>query len=111
MKPEQQRIAIAKACGFTNVKIGMNRITLLGTRRKKRGPVPDYLNDLNAMHEAEKVLNEKQVTWYMQKLTQIRYMSGVSGMIGCMIDKIVLATAAQRAEAFLLTLGLWEESK
>jgi len=74
-------------------------------------PLPDYLNDLNAMHEAEKILNEKQAVWYLQKLTQVRFKAGVSGMIGCMIDKTVFATASQRAEAFLRTIGKWEDGE
>jgi hypothetical protein len=69
--------------------------------------VPNYWGDLNAIHEAEKMLTEKQQVWYLQKLTQIRFRDGVSGMIGCMIDKTTFATAPQRCEAFLRTLGKW----
>jgi len=45
MKPEQQRIAIARACGEDNDSI-------------LRGLIPDYLNDLNAMHEAEQTMGD-----------------------------------------------------
>lgn len=71
--------------------------------------VPNYCTDLNAMHEAEKTLSEKMQVWYLQKLTQVRYKDGVSGMIACMIDKTTFATARQRAEAFLRVFGLWKE--
>jgi len=57
----------------------------------------DYLNDLNAMHEAEKVLTAKQKGRYAHLLT---------GSCGRAWD----ATATQRAQAFLKTLGLWKES-
>lgn len=75
------------------------------------GRVPDYLDDLNAMHEAEKLLTEKQQVWYLQKLTQVRLTAGVCGMIACMTDKTTFATAAQRAEALLRTIGKWRESR
>ena len=62
--------------------------------------IPDYLNDLNAIHEAEKVLNPSQEQLYFEKLHE------VSGSLA-----FYRATAAQRAEAFLKTLNLWEENK
>lgn len=61
--------------------------------------LPDYLSDLNAMHEAEKILNTNQAADYCELLRPI--------ICGCW--RLVHATAAQRAEAFLKTLGLWEE--
>ena len=59
---------------------------------------PDYLNDLNAMHEAEKVLTDKQAILYDSILDLIS---------GWTFHR----TAAQRAEAFLRTIGKWEDSK
>jgi len=65
MKPEAQRIAIAKACGWKqdwrNVGANHEKVEVwldpdLGvwTTRLNDGwfPMPDYLNDLNAMREA-----------------------------------------------------------
>lgn len=63
------------------------------------GPVPDYLNDLNAMHEAEKTLTDKQYelfTLHLGPLTSQRKREYIS------------STASQRAEAFLKTIGKWE---
>ncbi len=69
--------------------------------------VADYLNDLNAMHEAEKVRfsdNEDELTlneWAYNLYVVTR---------GNAEDKDVAlarATAAQRTEAFLRTLNLW----
>ena len=57
---------------------------------------PDYCNDLNAMHEAEKILTADQ--WY-------KYDS----MMPLRDPQKIHATARQRAEAFLRTLGKWEE--
>jgi hypothetical protein len=59
---------------------------------------PDYCNDLNAMHEAEKVLTFKDWEFYCDELG--------GSFQGC-----AHATARQRAEAFLRTLGKWEETK
>ena len=99
MTLEQQRIAIAEACGWT--RIGWNGVyqDWLGDRPNEDRdtyPIPDYLNDLNAMHEAEKVLNNEQWVAYGRELNRL----GVFPMVH--------ATASQRAEAFLRTLGIWE---
>jgi len=51
------------------------------------------------MHEAEKVLNEKQWVAYWRELYRLN------------VFPTVHATARQRAEAFLRTIGKWEESK
>jgi len=60
---------------------------------------PDYCADLNAMHEAEKVLTKHQ-----RESIYPRIMGGWRNPA-----KPIYATARQRAEAFLRTLGKWEE--
>ena len=60
-------------------------------------PTRDFCNDLNAMHEAEKVLNKEQWVAYGRELSRLN------------VFPMVHATAKQRAEAFLRTLGKWEE--
>jgi hypothetical protein len=74
-----------------NINAAISEIT--GTER-------DYERDLNAMHEAEKVLTEREkqlyATWFMD------YDTGD-------LCKTIHATAAQRAEAFLRAIGKWEE--
>jgi len=62
---------------------------------------PNYLNDLNAMHEAENVLTSEQVTSYVYSLESMNERWSTPAF----------ATASQRAEAFLRTIGKWEESK
>lgn len=57
----------------------------------------DFCTDLNAMHEAEKYLIGNQFNTYALML------DGISNLFG------IRATARQRAEAFLKTLGKWEE--
>jgi hypothetical protein len=70
----------------------------LGITRKTG--IPDFSGDLNEMHEAEKVLNSDDIfeTYYLAlyETTQSTRWP-------------VCATAKQRAEAFLRTLGKWEE--
>jgi hypothetical protein len=71
--------------------------------------VPDYLNDLNAMHCAEEMLADDQWVEYRENirtvvLGPVRYVSQ-----WCKAD--IHSTAAQRAEAFLRTIGKWEEGK
>jgi hypothetical protein len=70
--------------------------------------LPDYLTDLNAMHEAEKVLDENQWRTYGDLLVaKIKPYAGP----GLWNHRHVHATPAQRAEAFLRTLGKWDDSK
>ena len=97
MTPEQQRIAIAKACGWVESPYGKwsNDGLIL---RDPLNP-PDYLNDLNAMHDAEKILSPtSEIEWHNQ----------LQNVCGCSWRVMIRATAAQRAEAFLKTLNLWK---
>ncbi len=95
MKLEDQRIAIAEACG-------------------KLGAVPDYPNDLNAMHGAEEFFIKKRSHKYQFSAELYKVCAGINLASGINSPEAVWnvshATAAQRAEAFLRTLGLWKEA-
>lgn len=67
----------------------------------------NYCTDLNAMHEAEKVLNKEQVREYQC------YMYDMACEIQTRHGRWMpySATARYRAEAFLRTLGKWEDRK
>lgn len=70
----------------------------------KLRPVPtcfDPVNDLNAMHEAEKALTYHQGCLYHELLKDLT--------VGRLWTH--QATARQRAEAFLRTLGKWPVTK
>lgn len=99
MTPEAQRIAIAEACGWERAVQASYWID------PKDGVVCarplDYLNDLNAMHEAEKVLTQGQKTQY------IYHLQTLCG--GQQFGDNYFATAVQRAEAFLKSIGKWEK--
>jgi hypothetical protein len=65
-------------------------------------PLPNYHGDLNAMHEAEEIIKIIEGEW-----------GGYCGYLvkGNSWFTVVDATAAQRAEAFLRTIGQWEEEE
>jgi hypothetical protein len=95
MTNKQINIAIAEAVGWEGHPVF---IDVMGNHYPVGLP-PDYCNDLNAMHEAEKVLTSEQIDKYVTIL--------------CLEiqpePKLHHATAQQRAEAFLRTIGKWEE--
>jgi hypothetical protein len=62
--------------------------------------VRDYCTNLNAMHEAEATLTEDQL-WVMAREIEKNWED----------QWYFRATARQRAEAFLRTLGKWEEEQ
>lgn len=99
MSPEAQRIAIAEACGWSKDGWPPGRWYPAG-KRTMHFPVL-IEQDLNAMHEAEKVLTPDQRGQYITCLAL------ACGNIG----EILFATATQRAEAFLRTLNLWDDSR
>lgn len=73
-------------------------------------PVPhDYFNDLNAMHEAEKIITDNQWPEYRDCLRTISL--GPVRMVSEWCKADIHATAAQRAEALGQTLGLWKEGE
>jgi hypothetical protein len=92
---EQINRAIAEACGWNNKPV---------VRTNGKGSVwvtewPDYCNDLNAMHEAEKVLTDDQ--------REVFYPRNLGAWQSPF--NVIYATARQRAEAFLRVMGKWEE--
>lgn len=108
MTPEAQRIVIAKVCGWEWMagEASDNHPSYYGWGKDGVGfrQLPDYLTDLNAMHEAEKVLNKTLRLFYQSRLMKLQKADLVAGFWF-----LIHATAAQRAEAFLKTLNLWEE--
>ena len=110
MSPEAQRIAIAEACGWKH--IAFNRGWIKAGDGETQCVIPDYLNDLNAMHGAEQCLWRKD---FLARDTFIdhlaRILNPVHGYRDQLGQHLLDATAAQRAEAFLRTLGKWEDAK
>ena len=118
MSPEAQRIAIAEACGWQPLlgdpwksngqKAWMfpgwsvERFIRLGEPAVYIDGLPDYLDSLDAMHEAEKAvgLHGEDFTGRKRKRTWAIHIRASNPRF---------ATAVQRAEAFLRTLNLWTE--
>ena len=130
MTPEEKRIAIAETCGWKGVRsdwdaalrvYGNPSTSLIGTppcnqtegwdKRDSFWTLPDYLNDLNAMHEAEKVLlvgTPKQIIHATNKYTN--WLCRILGCLDTALFQFAHATAAQRADAFIATLDLDKSS-
>jgi hypothetical protein len=101
MTPEAQRIAIAEACGWKRVVFGGYWAWHHKDGEGYHPEPPDFLNDLNAMHEAEKGLTGTNAVNYYYSLLD------VIGHHDHNDIEVVFATASQRAEAFLKTMGKW----
>lgn len=119
MSPEEQRTAIAEACGYSPCPL----FDCPAWSKEPTGMIapfvfslPDYLTDLNAMHEAEKVLLSSSVI--NRRCTPFHaYFEALHGLCKMPPDTFdkplqaehwaICATAAQRAEAFLKTINLW----
>lgn len=119
MTDEQINTAIAKACGWKNItrstSNGWMHKRLIGTNEKMRvtfdvhTPIPNYCNDLNEMHEAEKLLFADDTEEDLESQYQLRLKLATGEFPWDRIGKAYRATARQRAEAFLRTLGKWED--
>jgi len=103
MTDQQQRIAIAEACGWSEISdwkaAGINGLHPSGQWTEV---IPNYTSDLNAMHEAEKVLTAEQRRSYVNCIFNLPVSECESN---------TFATAAQRAKAFLRTIGKWEDKQ
>jgi hypothetical protein len=120
MTKEQINEAIAKACGWTECRLVECRIVKKVVLEKVvwavlKDPVaygvppngtyeiacPNYSTDLNAMHEAEETLWRDIWNVYINQLAKVTQSEESTDR------SFLCATARQRAEAFLLTLGKW----
>lgn len=148
MTPEQQRIAVAEACGWAVVPRHSSSVLLTPSGNElwhydsggsSYGPcrswedalrkgshfarhIPDYLNNLNAVHEAVSRLSHKDLLVFGDVLNQVvnafhddYYCGMVPGGAATSFSEaftiLAQATAAQRVEALLRTLNKWEDDK
>lgn len=68
--------------------------------------LPDYPTDLYAMFDAEGFLTMEQLPLYEENIARIQTRTEVGAYTH---HQRIRATAAQRAEAFLRTIGKWKE--
>ena len=104
MNSEKQCLAIAKALEIVSKD---QWGPLYRTQKGWVRDCPDYIADLTAMHEAEKVLTKDQSLEYNLALIKICTGYALPEFFGSAIR----ASAEQRAKAFLRTLGKWEDDK
>lgn len=139
MNPTEQRIAIAEACGWkwyrrpatgpwankpyrvlyhpqivpefmaTLQEADMSERQCNDVFLWREGIVPDYLNDLNAMHEAENtgLKDVNELSRYLDELDRVCVPTHICPTTHA--QAVIMATASQRAEAFLRTKGLWKD--
>jgi len=116
MTIDEKRIKVAEKCGWKQLDAWAHSTQWAG-RWETGNPnpvetavsIPDYPNDLNSMHEAEKVLSIKLPIVPHTESEKTRYFNRLvekCGGYGC-----AFADAATRFEAFGLTLGLWKEGE
>jgi hypothetical protein len=104
MNQQEKRIKIAQACGWKLAnrvlpECANNAIMCWirpGDSEWEESQIPDYFNDLNDMHKAERILTLSEEQLYFETLHE------TAGN-----TMFYRATAAQRAEAFGKTLNLW----
>ena len=110
LSDEEKQQKMEKLCGFTrhnDDKFG-TYTTFRGNLWKNKlygnYKIPDFLNDLNAMHEAEELLNTKQMVCYVDMLASNMNIPFICGWDCETASILVRATAKQRAEAFAITM-------
>lgn len=125
MTPEQINAAIAEACGWYLIKppekdgtrafsirepVAATLYPWRETPEEAWTDAPDYCNDLNAMHKVELTMTNKQADELFYYWLAWTVSQGKCGNQIWQYRKLMVhATAAQRAEAFLRTVGKWKE--
>lgn len=120
MTDTEKRRAIAEFAGWTGI-VNSHPLAAPGAwvgYPPGRGPgsqqeLPDYLGDLNAMHEVEENLNHQQQEDYVLALRRITVVPAEVeyGAINVISTKWIMihSTASQRAEALLAVIGKGEK--
>ena len=108
MTPDEQRIAIAEACGWSVIDMSDPlKVVVEGQAIWPHSvkDCPDYLNDLNAILGAVRSMTPVQKDEVVQRI-------GWSAVRQVLDHQYIAdATARQWSAVYLKTLGLWEESK
>jgi hypothetical protein len=100
MSDQEKQIAIAEFCGWTiGVSFDNGKLATCGRYRNQGNVVdlPDYLHDLNAIHEAESKL--------LGSMLEYNYVMALEAICKEAKNETWHATASQRTDALLKTLG------
>ena len=122
MTNKQINIAIAEACGWQFIPEYYHGddqppeyTTVTPHGERLCGYYPEYCNDLNAMHEAEsRFKTATDQLLYAAKILWVRGQGDLFEGNDLNVDHCwiaAIATARERAEAFLRTVGKWEDSE
>lgn len=100
MNDNEINAAIAEACGWRKTKhwsksMGEYYLWSCSNPPSRRASPPNYVSDLNAMHEAEKMLTKEELVFGGAYETELRNARPFEPW---------LATAKQRAGAYLRTM-------
>lgn len=107
MTTDEMRIAVAEHLGWDaseDVLTGSGMVQHPDGGRVPRNLIPNFPEDLNAMAEAEKVLFGTLIRGFNAAGIYWNVLTNV-----CKTKQVWHATAPQRAEAFLKTVGKWIE--
>ena len=117
MTEEEINVKIAEVCGWKKVQMSAAQTIWFHEEHppactdndSPNKCLPNFCQDLNAMHEAEGILPIEEWRNYIDALEEVVKAHEHSSNMDIINQRLFHATAAQRAEAFLKTLGLWIE--
>lgn len=122
MTEQEQNLAIAEFCGVEltgwycpkcRVQVSPEEVTFYQEHDNRSGgcgegvtarPLPEYVHDLNAVYEAEEHLQSP----YSVYVATLEHVCGSAGD-NALAWPYIHATAAQRCEALLKTIGKWKD--
>lgn len=105
MTDQEINIAIAEACGWTSFYCAGHFVCAHPPGENKSTDLPDYCADLNAMHSVEAEMLGHQMIRYQASLNEI---CPKDPHVSCW--DLIHASARQRAEAFMRTIGKWRDA-
>lgn len=108
MTPQQMREAVAEFVGFENIQVSSEHEGMIGLINGKWEEIPHYCNSLDAIAQAEAKLTQLQAREMNGDLNDIVFRDATEGQRYTFIWR---ATAAQRCEALLRTIGKWTEDE
>lgn len=130
MTKERIRIVMAEACGWNDINLYEDNHgpsfwsgyppAIVGAdknnewqsiKAEHHKPLPNYPDDLNAVHEAEKTLDINSLSRYADELEKVCVPVHICPLTHW--QSVIMATALQRCEAFIKTVcpEKWEEDR
>lgn len=108
MTNQEINISIAERQGWTNRHKTRAGSIVGALNEVSHVPIPNYCGDLNAMHEVEQGLSFTERRQFQKHLRYV--LTPIEIQTQCALvnaDACIHATARQRAEAYLKTVGGW----